>query len=117
MELALNAALDAGYRHIDTAFFYENEVIIGKILKRWFDSGKIKREELFITTKLPVFAVRPSSVEEFLKKSLVNLGLDYVDLYLIHFPVCIKMPNGPLFEEGNIFETEKTDHVAVWKVS
>lgn len=45
-------ALSAGYRHIDTAYMYENEHIIGSVLKRWFDSGKIKREELFIVTKV-----------------------------------------------------------------
>ncbi|XP_019872572.1 aldose reductase-related protein 2-like [Aethina tumida] len=119
LESALNAALEAGYRHIDTALVYENEVLIGKILKKWFDSGKIKREELFITTKLPVFGVRASSVEEYMKKSLENLGLEYVDLYLIHFPVCMKLNDGPLFEpnskEPKTVETEVTDHIAVWK--
>ncbi|XP_019872560.1 aldo-keto reductase family 1 member B1 [Aethina tumida] len=111
LESALNAALKAGYRHFDTAFVYDNEVLIGKILKKWFDSGKIKREELFITTKLPVFGVRASSVEEYMKKSLENLGLEYVDLYLIHFPVCMKLNS---VGQKNV-ETEITDHIAVWK--
>lgn len=114
LESALNAALEAGYRHIDTAFDYGNEAIIGKIVKKWIDSGKIKREELFITTKLPVSAVRPSSVEEHLKMSLENLGLEYVDLYLIHFPVCLK-PNDGSNKDKKFYETEITDHIAVWK--
>lgn len=50
---ALNVALETGYRHIDTALFYQNEHIIGKVLKTWFDSGKLKREDVWITTKLP----------------------------------------------------------------
>lgn len=53
VELAINLALEAGYRHIDTAPVYMNEKSIGKVLKEWLDSGRIKREEVFITTKLP----------------------------------------------------------------
>lgn len=53
LETALNEALESGYRHIDTALVYENEAAIGKILKQWLDSGKLKREDLFIVTKLP----------------------------------------------------------------
>lgn len=52
MERAIDAALTAGYRHIDTAFVYMNEAAIGRSLKKWFDSGKIQREELFIVTKV-----------------------------------------------------------------
>nr|CAI5862099.1 unnamed protein product [Callosobruchus analis] len=84
---ALNYALEIGYRHIDTAYAYENEKIIGKVLKEWISSGKLKREDLFITTKLPVAGVHEERVEMFMKMSLENLQLDYVDLYLIHFPV------------------------------
>lgn len=52
LEQALDAALEAGYRHIDTATIYRNEHLIGKVLKRWLSEGKVKREELFITTKV-----------------------------------------------------------------
>jgi len=45
--------LEAGYRHIDTAPVYGNEQAIGRVLKRWLDAGKVKREELYIVTKLP----------------------------------------------------------------
>ena len=51
-EKAVNAALEMGYRHIDTAYNYQNEAAIGRVLKRWIDSGKVKREELFIVTKV-----------------------------------------------------------------
>jgi diketogulonate reductase-like aldo/keto reductase len=61
----LNAAFEAGYRHIDTAHVYQNEKNIGKVLKQWFASGKLKREDLFITTKLPMYGVHPDRVEFF----------------------------------------------------
>jgi len=49
---ALNTALDLGYRHFDTAYWYENEYILGRVLKEWLAAGKGTREELFITTKV-----------------------------------------------------------------
>jgi diketogulonate reductase-like aldo/keto reductase len=49
---ALDAALELGYRHIDTAYMYQNEAAIGKALKKWFDSGKLKRQDIFIVTKV-----------------------------------------------------------------
>lgn len=52
LERALDAALEAGYRHFDTATIYRNEHLIGKVLSRWLRDGKIKREDLFITTKV-----------------------------------------------------------------
>lgn len=52
LEDALDAALEAGYRHIDTAYVYENETAIGRVLAKWINSGKVKREELFIVTKV-----------------------------------------------------------------
>ncbi|MGZ9272240.1 MAG: aldo/keto reductase [Candidatus Binatia bacterium] len=80
-ESAVRAALDAGYRHIDTAAFYGNEESVGKAVR---DSG-IPRGEIYLTTKLwnsdhgnPVRA---------LERSLGKLKMDYVDLYLIHYPV------------------------------
>jgi diketogulonate reductase-like aldo/keto reductase len=49
---AVDAALEVGYRHIDTAYMYQNEAAIGKTLKKWFDSGRLKREDIFIVTKV-----------------------------------------------------------------
>lgn len=115
----MNAALEAGYRHIDTAFAYENEAFIGKVLKKWLDSGKIKREDLFITTKLPMFGVHPDRVDYFFKKSLENLQLDYVDLYLVHLPICFKFDSTKTVAEQRANRTpeDKTDHIGVWKVT
>jgi 2,5-diketo-D-gluconate reductase A len=78
---AVLAALDAGYRHIDTATAYENEDAIGEAIR---DSG-LPRSELFITTKLrPADAGRE---EDTLRESLRKLGTDYLDLWLHHGPV------------------------------
>ncbi|KAK6635133.1 hypothetical protein RUM44_000382 [Polyplax serrata] len=54
LEEALECALSTGYRHIDTAYAYRNEHVIGKVLKRWLDAGKVKREDLFIVTKVSI---------------------------------------------------------------
>jgi diketogulonate reductase-like aldo/keto reductase len=79
-EQAVEWALEAGYRLIDTASMYRNERSVGVALRR---SG-LPREELFVTTKL--YPSHPSAEPE-LRKSLERLGLEYVDLYLIHWPV------------------------------
>lgn len=81
-EDAVYQALMTGYRHIDTAAAYENEVAVGRAIQR---SG-IPREELFITTKLWVQDTGFESTKLAFQRSLERLGLDYLDLYLIHQP-------------------------------
>ncbi|KAJ8986021.1 hypothetical protein NQ317_013905 [Molorchus minor] len=111
LEGALNSALEVGYRHIDTAYVYENEQIVGRVINQWISSGKIRRDELFITTKLPPSGVHKDRVELFMKKSLENLQLDYVDLYLVHVPI------GTRYDEvkGNTMDPIETDHLSTWK--
>jgi diketogulonate reductase-like aldo/keto reductase len=79
---AVTDALDVGYRHIDTAASYMNERAVGQALH---DSG-IAREELFITTKLWVQDASESQALKAFDRSMDKLGLDYLDLYLIHQP-------------------------------
>ncbi len=74
--------LEAGYRLLDTAWQYKNEQEVGKAVKK---SG-IKREEIFITTKIWTDFVRSGGIENALYESLNNLEMDYVDLLLIHWP-------------------------------
>ncbi|KDR09443.1 hypothetical protein L798_00664, partial [Zootermopsis nevadensis] len=118
LEAALEAALEAGYRHIDTAYVYENEAAIGRVLAKWLNSGKVKREELFIVTKLPPAGNHPDRVEKYLKRSLDNLGLDYVDLYLVHVPFGF-LEKGedihPVESDGNILLDKSTNHINIWK--
>lgn len=79
---AVTQALKAGYRHIDTAAAYFNEAEVGKAVK---DSG-ISREEIFITSKLWLQDYGYEAAKKGLETSLEKLGLDYVDLYLLHQP-------------------------------
>ena len=75
-------ALEAGYRHIDTAHAYGNEASVGRALR---DSG-IKREDIFVTTKLPSHIKTYDGAKAHFAESLESLGLEYLDLYLIHAP-------------------------------
>lgn len=109
---AVNTALEVGYRHIDTAYAYRNEADIGKVLQQWFSSGKLKREDIFITTKVPPTCPDADSIEGFMKKSLEALQLDYVDLYLIHTPVGLDWG-----EKTGEFSRFEIDRIAFWKVS
>ncbi|BFF92858.1 aldo-keto reductase family 1 member A1 [Drosophila madeirensis] len=117
IETAIDAALQVGYRHIDTAPVYGNEPAIGRVLKRWLDAGKVKREELFIVTKLPPILNRPHEVLPTFKKSLADLQLDYVDLYLIHTPFTLNINEDGSFKidaEGLMEVDPTTDHAAIW---
>jgi diketogulonate reductase-like aldo/keto reductase len=87
LESAIIYAVEqAGYRAIDTAAYYGNEAVVGSAIQKVLAKGKIKREELFITTKLKNYHHKADLVEKALRESLGNLRLDYVDLYLIHWP-------------------------------
>ncbi|XP_043496164.1 aldo-keto reductase family 1 member A1-like [Polistes fuscatus] len=118
IEAAVGTALECGYRHIDTAFNYNNEEAIGKSIKNWLNKGG-KREELFVTSKLPHFGNRPSDVEKFLKLSLERLGLDYLDMYLIHMPFAFALDKNSYVpaarEDGSYILDLDTDPVSVWK--
>lgn len=83
VEQAIADAADAGYRLIDTASVYKNEDGVGRGIK----ALTIPRDELFVTTKIWNTAQRIGDVEDSFNRSLERLGLDYVDLYLIHWPV------------------------------
>ncbi|MGL4363626.1 MAG: aldo/keto reductase [Bacteroidales bacterium] len=83
-------AIEYGYRHIDCAPIYENEDIIGEAITDAITQGIIKRSDLFITSKLWNDAHLPKDVEPALQKSLRDLQVDYLDLYLIHWPVALK---------------------------
>ncbi len=83
---ATRDALDAGFRHFDCAERYRNEREVGQVLRAGLAALGIVREELFVTTKLWNTNHRPERVEPAFEASLDRLGLDYLDLYLIHTP-------------------------------
>lgn len=90
VEHAVEYALKNGCRHIDCAAVYGNENEVGNALKKVFDSGEIKREEVWVTSKLWNNAHKKENVIPALKQTLKNLQLDYLDLYLMHWPVAFK---------------------------
>ena len=84
---AVKSAIEMGYRHIDCAWIYQNESDVGAAIKDCIDQGVVSREDLWVTTKLWNDRHRGEHVEQALKEQLASLQLDYVDLYLIHWPV------------------------------
>ncbi|KAK1758338.1 NADP-dependent oxidoreductase domain-containing protein [Echria macrotheca] len=110
-------ALKAGYRLIDGAYCYGNEDEVGEGLAEAFKAGVVRREDVFVVSK--VWATYNTRVELGLDKSLKSLGLDYVDLFLVHWPLLMnpegnddkfpKLPNG----ERDIIRSH--NHVDTWK--
>ncbi|KHJ95061.1 oxidoreductase, aldo/keto reductase family protein [Oesophagostomum dentatum] len=88
VKAAVKTAIETGYRLIDTAAVYDNEEEIGEAIQELIEEGKIKREDLFITTKLFGGNLHPKDAEPGIRESLRRLKLDYVDLYLAHVPTC-----------------------------
>src|SRR3984885_1660527 len=83
---ATKAALEAGFRLLDTAERYQTEKEVGEAMQEVFKEGKIKREDVFVITKLWNTNHRPQRVKPAFEASLKRLQLDFVDLYLIHTP-------------------------------
>lgn len=122
LSAAVEAALDAGYRHIDTAYNYLNEEAVGKGIHDWMNKATAAqpRKDIFVVTKLPMIGMYAGGVEEYLRKSLKKLNLDYVDLFLIHHPVGFKgaahdkdlMPKD---KNGMVNLDYGTNHIELWK--
>jgi diketogulonate reductase-like aldo/keto reductase len=85
---AIRSAIEIGYRRIDTAPVYFNEDAVGDALQEAFQDGIVERKDMFITSKLPSSMHR--HVELAVRKSLSDLRLEYLDLYLIHWPVAFE---------------------------
>jgi len=111
---AVLTALELGYRHIDTAALYASERVVGKAMAEAVQRGiVVSREELFVTSKVWCTQCHPELVLPSLKESLQNLQMEYVDLYLIHWPMAVKpsKPHFPMKREDIV----PMDLSGVWK--
>ncbi|XP_050315938.1 aldo-keto reductase family 1 member B1-like [Anthonomus grandis grandis] len=113
---AVQDAIDSGFRHFDCAMLYGNEDEIGQALHDKLKQGTIKREDLFIVSKVWCNSMRPDLVEPTLKKTLKSLRLDYLDQYLTHWPMGFQESDSfyPLGEDGKLQHSD-VDYVDSWK--
>ncbi|XP_069679231.1 1,5-anhydro-D-fructose reductase-like isoform X1 [Periplaneta americana] len=109
-------AIDVGYRSFDTSVYYGNEHEVGQAIKEKIAEGPVKREELFVTNKLWGTYHREDLVVPACKKTLEAMSLDYLDLYLIHFPVALKEGDvfDPKDENGKLIYSD-ADYVDTWR--
>jgi aldehyde reductase len=114
---ATRAALEAGFRHFDGAERYQNEREVGEVLQEGLAAGTVTREDLFITTKVWNTNHRPERVEPAFEGSLGRLGLDYLDLYLIHTPFAFQPGDefDPRDENGNVIYDRDVTLLDTWR--
>src|SRR5271170_6146858 len=114
---ATKAALEAGFRQLDAAERYRNEKEVGEALQEVFKAGKIKREDVFIATKLWNSNHRPERVKPAFEASLKKLQLDYVDLYLIHTPFAFQPGDeqDPRDASGNVIYDKGVTLIETWQ--
>ena len=114
---ATKAALEAGFRLLDTAERYRTEKEVGEAMREVFQEGKIKREDVFVITKLWNTNHRPERVKPAFDASLKKLGLDYVDLYLIHTPFAFQPGDDqdPRDSEGNVIYDKGITLLDTWR--
>src|SRR6201996_8411630 len=114
---ATRDALEAGFRHFDCAERYQNEREVGEALHAGLAAGGITREDIFVTTKLWNSNHRPERVEPAFEASLHRLGLNYLDLYLIHTPFALQPGDDqdPRDQNGNVIYDRGVTLLDTWR--
>lgn len=112
---AVTTALALGYRHIDCAAIYGNEAEIGQALAHAFASGVVRRDQLWITSKLWNDAHAPADVRPALEQTLADLQLTYLDLYLIHWPVALPKGGGMPKTAADLIGLDELPISATWQ--
>jgi aldehyde reductase len=114
---ATRDALAAGFRHFDCAERYRNEREVGEALQAGLAANAIAREDIFVTTKLWNTNHRPERVKPAFDKSLERLGLDYLDLYLIHTPFAFQPGDeqDPRDQNGNVLYDKEVTLLDTWR--
>ena len=114
---ATKDALEAGFRHFDCAERYRNEREVGEALQAGMSVGRIAREDIFVTTKLWNTNHRPERVEPAFEASLNRLGLEYLDLYLIHTPFAFQPGDeqDPRDQSGNVIYDNGVTLLDTWR--
>ena len=114
---ATRAALEAGFRQLDASERYRNETEVGEAMQEVFGAGKIKREDVFVATKLWNNNHRPERVKPAFEASLQRLRLDYVDLYLIHTPFAFQPGDeqDPRDANGNVIYDNGVTLLETWR--
>ncbi|MBR0692013.1 aldo/keto reductase [Bradyrhizobium lablabi] len=114
---ATRAALDAGFRHLDCAERYRNEAAVGDAMQETFKTGTVRREDVFVTTKLWNSNHRPERVKPAFDASRRRLQLDYLDCYLIHTPFAFKPGDeqDPRDEHGRVMYDSGVTLMETWQ--
>uniref|UniRef100_A0A0A9YLF6 Alcohol dehydrogenase [NADP(+)] A n=1 Tax=Lygus hesperus TaxID=30085 RepID=A0A0A9YLF6_LYGHE len=111
VESSIEYALDIGIRHIDTSITFTNLQDIGTALQKLFKCGKYRRDEIFLSGKLPYYSMKPEEIPRIISQYLEQLKVDYLDLFMIHYPVGVVEDKC----SGEYLPDPATDHIAVWK--
>ncbi|KAH9278212.1 1,5-anhydro-D-fructose reductase [Echinococcus granulosus] len=114
---AVEVAIGAGFRHIDCAMFYHNEPEVGTAIAASMKKHNLNREDIFVTSKLWCDKHAPGDVRKTCERSIKDLGVQYLDLYLIHWPVSFQHKEGLKFDISNpsciVYENHKLEDT--WK--
>lgn len=114
---AVRTAIDNGYRHIDCAYAYENEEEVGKAINDAISEGKVRREDLYVVSKLWLTFFKRDRVQICVKRILAKLNTPYLDLCLMHWPMSFKQVDDvlvPVGPDGNVAQGD-VDYLEAWQ--